>query len=226
LNRAPRHAGARQIASVGHLTTKRYALRTRARVSHIPDSASLQRSDARAWLPRVAWEIERRVNTAYWGARTRAVCTKPEAALARTAAARHWRGARKAPRRFENRPSKNGARCGATKSADRHGRPPDRRTRTSDGSLRRNWVVTTSPVTRLGPNMRRRYGAGDDADDGDADYRFSATKPLWSAVCEMLECRLMCSHLSILPDGFVTAKRCLTSASRTFRISTNHCACN
>jgi len=72
-----------------HLTNE--ALRTaglEARVSHIPDSASLQRSDARAWLPRVAWEIERRGEHSVLGERVREqFAQRPEAALARTAAA-------------------------------------------------------------------------------------------------------------------------------------------
>jgi hypothetical protein len=58
------------------------------RVSHIPDSESLVRSDARAWLPKVAWEIERRGEHSVLGERAREqFAQRREAALERTAAA-------------------------------------------------------------------------------------------------------------------------------------------
>ena len=41
------------------------------RVSHIPDSQALLRSDAQPWLPRVAWEIERRGGHSPLGDRAR-----------------------------------------------------------------------------------------------------------------------------------------------------------
>jgi hypothetical protein len=41
------------------------------RVSHIPDSETLLRSDAQPWLPRVAWEMERRGEHSVLGDRTR-----------------------------------------------------------------------------------------------------------------------------------------------------------
>lgn len=41
------------------------------RVSHIPDDATLQREGARAWLPRVAWEMERRGEHSVLGDRAR-----------------------------------------------------------------------------------------------------------------------------------------------------------
>ncbi len=58
------------------------------RVSHMPESESLLRSDARAWLPKVAWEIERRGEHSVLGERARAQFEqRREAALERTAAA-------------------------------------------------------------------------------------------------------------------------------------------
>ena len=72
-----------------HMTNE--ALRTaglEVRVSHIPDSGSLLRSNARAWLPRVAWEIERRGEHSMLGERAREqFAQRREAALERTAAA-------------------------------------------------------------------------------------------------------------------------------------------
>jgi hypothetical protein len=58
------------------------------RVSHIPDSESLLRSNARAWLPRVAWEIERRGQHSVLGERAREqFAQRREAALERAAVA-------------------------------------------------------------------------------------------------------------------------------------------
>jgi hypothetical protein len=58
------------------------------RVWHIPDSEALLRSDARAWLPRVAWEIERRGEHSVLGERAREqFAQRREAALERTVAA-------------------------------------------------------------------------------------------------------------------------------------------
>ena len=72
-----------------HMTNE--ALRTaglEVRVSHIPDSEALQRSDARAWLPRVAWEIERRGEHSVLGERAREQFEhRRAAALERTATA-------------------------------------------------------------------------------------------------------------------------------------------
>jgi MobA/MobL family len=41
------------------------------RVSHVPDQEAVQRPDARPWLPRVAWEIERRGGHSILGERVR-----------------------------------------------------------------------------------------------------------------------------------------------------------
>jgi hypothetical protein len=58
------------------------------RISHLADSESLQRADARAWLPRVAWEIERRGEHSVLGERAREQFSqRREAALEQTAAA-------------------------------------------------------------------------------------------------------------------------------------------
>ncbi|HEY6456123.1 MAG TPA: MobA/MobL family protein [Steroidobacteraceae bacterium] len=69
------------------------------RVSHIPDSEALIRPEARAWLPRVAWEIERRGEHSVLGARARDLfAQRREAAIERSAAALSpVRGARKSP---------------------------------------------------------------------------------------------------------------------------------
>jgi hypothetical protein len=57
------------------------------RVSHIPDSEALLRSDARPWLPRVAWEIERRGQHSVLGEHAREqFAQRREAVLERTAA--------------------------------------------------------------------------------------------------------------------------------------------
>ncbi len=58
------------------------------RVSHIPDSQAILHSDARPWLPRVAWEMERRGDASVLGdrARTRFVQQR-EAAKDRSAVA-------------------------------------------------------------------------------------------------------------------------------------------
>ncbi len=58
------------------------------RVSHIPDPESILRPQARAWLPRVAWEMERRGEHSVLGARAREqFAHSREAALERAAAA-------------------------------------------------------------------------------------------------------------------------------------------
>jgi hypothetical protein len=71
-----------------HMTNEAlHAAGLEIRVSHIPDSASLQRADARAWLPRVAWEIERRGEYSVLGERARGqFAQRREAALERAAA--------------------------------------------------------------------------------------------------------------------------------------------
>ncbi len=57
------------------------------RISHVPDSESILRPQARAWLPRVAWELERRGEHSVLGDRAREqFAQKREAALAHTAA--------------------------------------------------------------------------------------------------------------------------------------------
>jgi MobA/MobL family len=69
------------------------------RISHIPDSESILRPQARAWLPRVAWELERRGEHSVLGDRAREhFAQKREAALAHTVATPDASaGARKSP---------------------------------------------------------------------------------------------------------------------------------
>jgi hypothetical protein len=58
------------------------------RISHVPDPESILRPQARAWLPRVAWELERRGEHSVLGDRAREQFTqRREAALEHTVAA-------------------------------------------------------------------------------------------------------------------------------------------
>jgi hypothetical protein len=75
-----------------------------ARVSHVPDATRNQQSDARLWLPRVAWEIERRGERSILGDRVREEFERqheaPHTAMRKTPeeirnqAVREWRALR------------------------------------------------------------------------------------------------------------------------------------
>ena len=68
------------------------------RISHIPDSEAILRPQARAWLPRVAWELERRGEHSVLGDRAREqFAQKREAALAHAALPDPPAAARKSP---------------------------------------------------------------------------------------------------------------------------------
>jgi hypothetical protein len=66
------------------------------RISHIPDHESIRRPDAKPWLPRVAWEIERRGGHSVLGDRVRAQFAQRREAAA-VAAQEPEPGVRKTP---------------------------------------------------------------------------------------------------------------------------------
>ena len=68
------------------------------RVSHIPDTDAILRPDARPWLPRVAWEMERRGEHSILGDRAREqFAQRREAALERIAAPERGSGRAASP---------------------------------------------------------------------------------------------------------------------------------
>lgn len=80
------------------------------RVSHLPESESILRPDARPWLPRVAWEVERRGGHSVLGdrareqfAQRREAVLEPVVTRARPAAPPVWQaGARKSAEEIRN----------------------------------------------------------------------------------------------------------------------------